>query len=531
MDLNIGRKSKTFILAVALYLSLLSFSWNKYIPAEDALINFTYVLNLLEGHGYVYNRALDPVEGGTPLLWILSLAIGGNIIPDIPLLARLYSILAGILLIWIATSFCELVESNYKSIYISPFVIAVTFTPVHSLVGFSTVIFGTVFASMLYSGIMLLNTPRKISYQALFVTSGLILSMIRPDGAILAAPSFLLLLLLTSEKKAGIKMLISFGSLLSIFHISRFLYFGYIFPNPFYVKSSNSVISPGSLLNIIDSFASYNITLLIVVSIGVVYAFDKNDKNTKNILFTLFPLGVYSISYLFITQSQNVAYRFQYPYIIATIFLLPFGIEKLVNTIEKYTTEWKITRGKTAITILVLLMLVAQPVVSLVIFNAPGNGVNQNEIIVSNELDKYDKNNTILLTQAGAHAYYSGWNAIDAMGLNNEYIAHNGYSNEYIKQFDPDVIQVYTNSPLLPQCTSEYNRLGKKPGTRDKMINYARKNNYTLASVVSLRSGRFNWYFVNNSTEQSDNIIKNIRNSNVKTMDRSISRLQCQNKM
>jgi hypothetical protein len=342
--------------------------------------------------------------------------------------------------------------------------------------------------------------------------------MIRPDGAILAVSAAVLLFLMTLAKRDAAKIVVSLGSLLGIFHLSRFVYFGYLFPNPFYVKTSGGLLAIGSIMNIIRSLSLYNISLLIIASIGIMYVFDRQSHN-KEVVFVLFPVTIYTIAYLFITQSQNVAYRFQYPYIIVAVLLLPFGINKLIKVIKRNIPKKIVTEQETIIVVLLLIILVAQPLAALTILNAPGNGVNPSEIEVSKQLSGYDNNNTMLITQAGAHAYYSNWNAIDAMGLNDEYIAHNGYSNRYVEQYNPDLIQIYTTSPLPPQCSSEYNSISPEGSTRYEMFEYARDNNYTLASVVALRSGRFNWYFVRPSTENASEIIESIRNADVRTIE------------
>jgi hypothetical protein len=385
-------------------------------------------------------------------------------------------------------------------------------------VGFSTVAFGAMFALLLYSGIKFIRTPKSRINQGLFVVSGTVLSMIRPDGAILAVSAAVLLFLMTLAKRDAAKIVVSLGSLLGIFHLSRFVYFGYLFPNPFYVKTSGGLLAIGSIMNIIRSLSLYNISLLIIASIGIMYVFDRQSHN-KEVVFVLFPVTIYTIAYLFITQSQNVAYRFQYPYIIVAVLLLPFGINKLIKVIKRNIPKKIVTEQETIIVVLLLIILVAQPLAALTILNAPGNGVNPSEIEVSKQLSGYDNNNTMLITQAGAHAYYSNWNAIDAMGLNDEYIAHNGYSNRYVEQYNPDLIQIYTTSPLPPQCSSEYNSISPEGSTRYEMFEYARDNNYTLASVVALRSGRFNWYFVRPSTENASEIIESIRNADVRTIE------------
>jgi hypothetical protein len=146
----------------------------------------------------------------------------------------------------------------------------------------------------------------------------------------------------------------------------------------------------------------------------------------------------------------------------------------------------------------------------LFILQEPTNGIVEKEVQIGNNLNRVDGNNTMVVDQAGAHAYHSNWIVIDALGLNNEHIAHNGYSNNYIDKFEPELIQIRTSD------VSPLNCMYSGSETRYKIFDYSIKNDYTLAVVVPTDRGAYNWYFVRSSAEESDEIIEAIRRVNTK---------------
>jgi hypothetical protein len=95
---------------------------------------------------------------------------------------------------------------------------------------------------------------------------------------------------------------------------------------------------------------------------------------------------------------------------------------------------------------------------------------------------------TLATTEAGLLPLYSSWRAVDAWGLNDAWIAHNGgITEEYLERYRPEVILFHAYfSPETPDTGPkvEARSLGL-PWYRMVMTlkRYAEKNDYALAAV------------------------------------------------
>lgn len=513
----------SFLVASIIFLLIVIKYWDSIGAAEDALILFTYSEHLGEGLGIKYHTGLGPVEGATAFLWMVYLALGPIVNVDILLLARLGSIVAGIGILYIISFWSCKNGSQFVSVVLPPIIAAVTYLPIHTLTGFSTVAFGAVYLVASFGALAVIRSPNSTPIQAIFVISSVLFGLIRPEGAILSLTLVGLILFWTRDKYLSLKLLITIGLPFTIYHITRYLYFGYIFPNPFYIKTDGSLISLGSIVNSFEVFSEGNILLLLLASFGMLRILQKQSR-VRKVSFLGVPIAVHFILYTFITQSQNVAFRFQYIYLIFGFLLLPFGIDQALSIFNDYVSNVMSRNRMRKYATVVLVILISVPMIIQPILLLPSSGYGNNphndEKIIAKELSEYSgSNHTLLVSEAGALPYYSGWDAIDAGGLNNEYIAHNGLSISYIERFDPTVIMFHAGgggTPLPPSCTSDGWGLGWGEMTT-KLHNYAISHNYKLAAIIRRPGGSYNYYFVRKSSDISDEVIhiaKELNNKN-----------------
>lgn len=95
---------------------------------------------------------------------------------------------------------------------------------------------------------------------------------------------------------------------------------------------------------------------------------------------------------------------------------------------------------ESSIVIIIMIGLILQPIMFFVAsLQPPGYpssaDLSDHKRIVGSTLDDFDKNKTFVLTEATILSYKSGMKTIDASGINDQYIAHNGYSNGYVDKF------------------------------------------------------------------------------------------------
>lgn len=87
------------------------------------------------------------------------------------------------------------------------------------------------------------------------------------------------------------------------------------------------------------------------------------------------------------------------------------------------------------------------------------NGLINNHIRIGKILSEFDNQNTLVVTDAGALPYYSGWNTIDAIGLNDPIIALNNEERvDYIFSNDPEIVILTSNSLTEYVSDSKYYR-------------------------------------------------------------------------
>jgi hypothetical protein len=99
----------------------------------------------------------------------------------------------------------------------------------------------------------------------------------------------------------------------------------------------------------------------------------------------------------------------------------------------------------------------------------------------------------MFVSESGAIPYYSEWTAKDHLGLNSERIAHKGMSTAFLREYDPDLIQVV--APVQPGAVT-----GNYPHT----TTYLNDSSFRLAAAIHKQNprngfvnrGSVHYYFV-----------------------------------
>jgi hypothetical protein len=125
--------------------------------------------------------------------------------------------------------------------------------------------------------------------------------------------------------------------------------------------------------------------------------------------------------------------------------------------------------------------------------------------------DYRGKGYVIATTEAGLLPYYSGWDAIDTWGLNDQFIAHNGLTMEYLDEYKPHIIMFHDYySPLVPPRLTEANLAQRWFGMTILMKTYAEENGYVLAAVFGDSPYDTHYYYVRSDFEDSERLIERI---------------------
>ena len=314
--------------------------------AEDAYISFRFAENFANGHGLVWNIGGDRTEGYTSPLHIALLALGAKVGVSFALTASLIGFLSlaglvGIYLGFLRQEFGRLTLDGAGMIAI--FLIDSRLA-VHTTAGLDTVLFMFLLSASFAVSIYFVKSPGWFSAGTLAIVNVLAL-LGRPDAAPFIAAQGLVLLVYSlyqyfghKQVRVGLFSAISFSVLitLGLAYIGwKLSYFGYLFPNPFYIKADDPLAFQG--LFSVAKFGGISMfrfgLILIPALIFLDYARVKKwlqpSATRVKVALLLVPPIASLLYYLTVLPEVNYLSRFEYPtyifFCIALAILLEVG--------------------------------------------------------------------------------------------------------------------------------------------------------------------------------------------------------------
>ncbi|GAB3455322.1 hypothetical protein GCM10027436_57670 [Actinophytocola sediminis] len=426
-----------------------------FFTIDDAYITFRYSLNLANGDGAVWNVGEDPVEGFTNFLWMVWhtpfvwLGIG------LPTVAKLTSLAAG------ALALAMLVRYSWQRFGTLSALVAggafVVFLPTyfHLTGGLETVAFA---ALVLRIVIIALHTndgrdTRTWELPLLVVLAG----MLRPEGVLAAAPAFLCWIWAHRTNRrarlhTGAAVILGLG-----YFLWRYLYYGHLFPNTFYVKFGNLDAGTTWLQTTAPALAPLLVLTLLLVA--------RKQTRTAGVLLTATVATTY-ITYFVSGPSMDYVHRFAfhaYP-------LLCLGAGLAAGALRPRL----LAAGAGAVAVGWVAVTGVQPADLPTVVNY-GPDLQRAHVAIGKGLANADiptEHRTVALHDAGATPYYSGWNTIDYIGLNDEPIAHGADPTARVTNTRPTVFIVRGLTRAVPasaylvditQATQGYEHLATIP--------------------------------------------------------------------
>lgn len=484
-----------FLLAVVLFCAQVYYFAGSNALRDDAFILFRYAKNFAEGHGLVWNVGENPVEGYTNFLWtvMLGASLYLGFIPEITSQILGVGFALGTLLVlfrWARAR--QTTESLAWPAVPSLLLAANSMFAFYAVSGMGTTVFafGITVASYYYL------ERRRSKYHAT-VSSFLfaIVALIRPEGlgvfAVATLHQLYLIYIDNLSRRAVVKRistwLIPFIVIVGAHEVWRIVYYGYPLPNTFYAKHTGG--GPFEL------------------GLGILYAYDFTRTYAAFLLpFALIPLwkgprtrqfvrssygtAMLGLFYAYIVlvggdvQSAFPSYRLFVP-VLPLLYLAAFwGLADLIDWARDWSPRARGSLQGVAAVVLTTLTLAgaASPAYhnyeSLLILN---HGLlrfkNDSLQVLGKDFDFEEpsqvkclkrhapRDASIAVTSAGMIPYYSGFKAIDRMGLNDEHIAHLpkqyiGFDSkrdlEYVLAQKPTFIQ--TNIPFEQALAHEQDR-------------------------------------------------------------------------
>jgi hypothetical protein len=431
---------------------------------DDSFITYRYARNLANGYGITWNPNEAPVEGYTNFLLVIILAPFIKFGADPLLVTRIISSISAACMCIILY---QIARNEYGATINSALLITITFllltnTDFLIVLGLETVVYTVVLFLSFAIGTKYLNTnDRNLGYLfGLFAFAGFLL---RPEAIFIVAALIIIAGVISWNnglRLGGIFILLKpigiiFVLPLLAYLLWKFLYFGTILPNPFYIKVSGSQLySPLGINSILEFLTNYH---LLIVLAGVSFFVTTDNKIRQGRLFASLFCFLYIVFYLRVDTLMDKGGRFLYP---VTIFLIYLSIPILSHVFRyllSQTQQWSL---KIPLFFIVFIFALNPSSISQTItdFGAILQGsegrtqspLMQKEYKVAIELSKYPniKRMRIAFGDAGVIPYFSEALSLDDVGLNDRFIATEtdlGKLTDYYFGRKPDLAMLTSN--------------------------------------------------------------------------------------
>lgn len=436
------------LVAITIFIIQLFLFFN--FQVDDSYISFRYSKNLIKYGVWNWNKLGENVEAYTSLTYTLL-----GIIPHyLNINPILFFKILGICFSIIPVYYLKKNNSSTDFLIALFFVIANPLFYIHSFSGLETPLFMLLIFLLFYY----LNNKEikenKVIYLILFL-----LPLTRPEGGLF---SLSIILMSFYKKDFNLKWtIILILSSLSYF-IIRYNYFGYFFPNTFYVKSITSVDK-----SFYDIIRSNIISLEYYVVLIVSFFLFKSKYIRILIINSLIILIYYNYSNLMMNYNERFNFQIVFPLL---IFLL-----------------YNIKNKKIFTSIIVLNLLILSGSIKSKSVYLSGINMNLEEShgLLGKSLNEFKDQGLILaIGDAGMVPYFSEWETIDYIGLANNQIAQNGLTLKYIEEKSPDLIVLYSlsdkPSDLFHESKDVFLKFFKINNNYEKIASVRNKNDFYL---------------------------------------------------
>jgi len=442
-----GSSSRTSLFSLALLAAaVLIYAGNTYHYHidrwDDAYITFRFAQHLADGQGLIWNLGGEAVEGFTSLLHVLLLAFGMEIGVD-PYVWSL--VLSTASVIGTVALMLTIVRRQFGKIYPLAVVPIAMYliewpTAMHTTSGLETQIFVVILCAICFFALSFIESH---SWSAVLGMSATVFlaCLCRPEAVIYSFATYLALAVYSifversgANKELILKLSVSAGLITVaalIYAAWKFNYFGYLLPNPFYVKSSKLSLAgldevTDYLKELIRWFAPLTVAAIAIYFI----AGSRSEKLSSLIgkpklvagflvlaLPPLFALAYYAT----IIHEVGGSYRFSYP----TFFYFALIAALFLSHVQRSVkfSRWGNT-GLVAVGLITLgLLFVSQK--SWRVDASPPSDFNEYHWQIADVLRDTGLGSraTILCDAAGVIPYVSGFNQLDRVGLTENHLS------------------------------------------------------------------------------------------------------------
>lgn len=450
------------ILVIPILLAFLSISiqnWGQVF--DDAFITYRYAQNLAMGHGITWNPGYPPTEGYTNFLLVVILApaiwAGLDPLSVTRVLSFICVIAMGGILFIVARR--QYNCSPTTASIIATLIFIVPATVALCLVGLETIIYTFSLLVTFIAGVIFI-LRQKISNSILFSCLIFLTMLLRPEAALLYPVISIAYVVMSIRYNADLRPLLA--GLLSLLVLGgiylawKYVHFGQLLPNPFYLKASGrTLISPDGLHSAISFISDYALLLTLAISSLIFAIFTRSSEQRMNKIAVSVGIPFVLIYYLFfvhIDTLMDTHGRFLYPLVPLVILLATPTLAKTLGFFENTSfinipalpvimVAFLLAFGPSNITRLYSHITHLSPYEH----NETSNFLMQKEYRVAKTLANFPhiKEVRIAFADSGVIPYFTGATWLDVAGLNDSFVAKTRNKNALVDYFfiwSPDLV-------------------------------------------------------------------------------------------
>jgi len=465
---------------------------------DDSFITYRYAKNLAAGNGIVWNIDDNPVEGYTSFLWVVLNALGIWLNIDPVVFSRVVSALSAVSVIWILARYSQNMHWAFTFIFTAAIGLAPSFAFL-TMQGMETTLAALL---LLLSALFSIQIITKSSTKLIFYWHivAILSALVRPDAVPFVGGIFvgLLVSFIVRKDYKTTKLLCCIGFIFIImgsFYMAwRIGYFGYLFPNTYYVKTnySSGIIKKGGVDYVVSFISTILFPYLLLVAFLFGRCFDK-DRFLRVFPIILGCLGFGSFL-LTIIPIQGFLWRFIYP-------ILPAFFLAVIYCFSDYKPSHSGVRQHLIYAVLAVVFAAWTLHIIPWTLHEQERRTQKDRVIVGKKLAGLS--GTLFTSESGALSFYSEWKTVDHLGLTSEEVAHMGLSVRILETINPDLIMLHSYT---------------KPGAYDQALypitnKYMRDNDFVAIAAIHKSMGYYHYYFSRRNSDLFDEIVNRLLNS------------------
>jgi arabinofuranosyltransferase len=425
---------------------------------DDSYIAFRFSGNWASGNGLTWNPGEDPVEGFTSFAWVLIGALLQRVLAIPPHTSMVFVGIASwmALMVFVLPALIRMVTSspstNEGSRSRLPGTVTLLAMLLNPLLGF-TAFHGLETALhmlLLALGVYFALKPFTIGTEAALIVVSITSVMTRPDAVAFILPLWGVLFASSAARNQRPRLsaaFLVFLVALGTYSVVKWWWFGYPFPNTFYMKQ-------GGLLSGLDYVRAY-VLILSPLWLFLTFAVGRAGLSSllrdKTFAALVVPSSVFCLAYVKLDPTLGHGYRFLIP----TLPLLALACLRAYTLADTHFDSERLRRRKgprvftEACTIYVLAMCSLSAVFGLQTYRYYDGWqlyfgwIEQTLVRAGQDLARAGvlSPQPVLATgDAGAIPYFSKLPTVDTIGLADETVTHDGLTHEYLAKRNPDLL-------------------------------------------------------------------------------------------